>query len=484
MTFFPSREIFLRIGEGIEIRWYAVCILTGAVLAYLGAQRQGKKAGYDGEIFDDIFIGALAFGILGARLWYCLFYDAKGYFSNPISIFEIWDGGLAIHGGVFAGLLFVLVYCKAKNFSFWHLADIVLPWVLIGQCLGRWGNFANQECFGEIVDESFYNGILSFLKEGMYINGAYREPMFFFESTLCLIGFILIQIYRRTSKTTRGCGVFAYMAWYGAIRFWIESRRTDSLMIGSLKVAQLISAAFMIIGIAGLLGLFSKLIDRDKPVVIFDLDGTLLDTRPAIEASFLHVFKEYLPDREFTDEEKADFMGPTLQQTFRKYLPDEDVEALVEKYRVHNRQMQKTLVKAFPHAREMLDYLKDNGYRYGIASSKTTEIIRLGLQAAGLDDYFSVIVGVEEIENPKPDKEVIVKGYQRLHGRLDNAVYVGDVVSDVKAAQNAGVYSIAYCSNPIRQQALEDARPNKLIHDLGEIIDILREDHRWTSNLM
>ena len=356
--------------------------------------------------------------------------------------------------------------------------------MLIGQCLGRWGNFANQECFGEIVDESFYNGVLSFLKEGMYINGAYREPMFFFESTLCLIGFILIQIYRRTSKTTRGCGVFAYMAWYGAIRFWIESRRTDSLMIGSLKVAQLISAAFMIIGIAGLLGLFSKLIDRDKPVVIFDLDGTLLDTRPAIEASFLHVFKEYLPDREFTDEEKADFMGPTLQQTFRKYLPDEDVEALVEKYRVHNRQMQKTLVKAFPHAREMLDYLKDNGYRYGIASSKTTEIIRLGLQAAGLDDYFSVIVGVEEIENPKPDKEVIVKGYQRLHGRLDNAVYVGDVVSDVKAAQNAGVYSIAYCSNPIRQQALADARPNKLIHDLGEIIDILREDHRWTSNLM
>jgi phosphatidylglycerol:prolipoprotein diacylglycerol transferase len=484
MQFFPSREIFLQIGDNITIRWYAVCILTGAVLAYLGAQRQGRKAGYDGEIFDDIFIGALACGIVGARLWYCLFYDFKGYLSNPISIIQIWDGGLAIHGGVFAGALFILIYCRKKNYSFWHLAEIVLPWVLIGQCLGRWGNFANQECYGNIVDESYYDGILSFLKKGMYIGGNYRQPMFFYESTLCLLGFILIQLYRRTGKKVRGCGMFAYLAWYGAIRFWIEGQRTDSLMIGPFRIAQIISLVFMAIGIAGLLGLFEKLIDRDKPVVIFDLDGTLLDTRPAIEASFLHVFEQYLPGRQFSDEEKAGFMGPTLQQTFQQYLPDEDTEKLVEEYRVHNRKMQKELVKAFPHAKEQRDYLKANGYRYGIASSKTTEIIKLGLEAAGLQDYFDVIVGVEEISKPKPDKEVIVKGYQRLGGRLDNAIYVGDVVSDVEAARNAGVYSIAFSSNPIREQQLIDAKPNKLIHDLKEITDILQEDHRWTSNLM
>ncbi len=355
---------------------------------------------------------------------------------------------------------------------------------MIGQCLGRWGNFANQECFGNIVDESYYDGILSFLKKGMYINGNYRQPMFFYESTLCLLGFILIQLYRRTGRKVRGCGMFAYLAWYGAIRFWIEGQRTDSLMIGPFRIAQIISLIFMAVGIAGLLGLFEKLIDRDKPVVIFDLDGTLLDTRPAIEASFLHVFEQYLPGREFSDEEKAGFMGPTLQQTFKQYLPDEDTEKLVEQYRVHNRKMQKQLVKAFPHAKEMLDYLKNNGYRYGIASSKTTEIIKLGLEAAGLQDYFDVIVGVEEITNPKPHKEVIVKGYQRLGGRLDNAIYVGDVVSDVEAARNAGVYSIAFSSNPIREQQLIDAKPNKLIHDLKEIIDILQEDHRWTNNLM
>ncbi|MBQ1625552.1 MAG: prolipoprotein diacylglyceryl transferase, partial [Erysipelotrichaceae bacterium] len=269
MQFFPSREIFLQIGDSILIRWYAVCILTGAILAYLLGRRQGIKAGYDAEVFDDILIGALAFGILGARLWYCLFYDAKGYFSNPLSIFQIWDGGLAIQGGLFAGALFILIYCRNKNFSFWHLADIVLPWVLIGQAFGRWGNYANQECYGNIVDESYYNGILSFLKEGMYINGAYRQPMFFYESVLCLLGLILIQLYRRYSKTDRGCGLFAYLAWYGAIRFWIESQRTDSLMIGNLRTAQLVSVVFLIIGIAGLLGAFKKKIDSDKPVVIF-----------------------------------------------------------------------------------------------------------------------------------------------------------------------------------------------------------------------
>ena len=484
MHFFPSREIFLQIGDSIMIRWYAVCILTGAILTYLLAKRQGIKAGYDSEVFDDILIGALAFGILGARLWYCLFYDAKGYFSNPLSIFQIWDGGLAIQGGLFGGALFILIYCRNKNFSFWHLADIILPWVLIGQAFGRWGNFANQECYGNIVDESYYDGILSFLKEGMYINGAYRQPMFFYESVLCLLGLILIQLYRRYSKTDRGCGLFAYLAWYGAIRFWIESQRTDSLMIGNLRTAQIISVIFLIIGIAGLLGAFKKMIDSDKPVVIFDLDGTLLDTKPAIEASFEHVFSEYLPNKVFTAEEKAGFMGPTLEQTFRKYLPDGNIEELVQKYREHNRKMQSKMVKAFPHAKELLDYLKDNGYRYCIASSKTSEIIRLGLQATGLDGYFDTIVGVEEIENPKPDKEVIVKGYQALNGRLDNAIYVGDVESDVEAARNAGVYSIAYVTDPLKKQAIEASKPNRIINDLAEIKEILKEDHRWTNNLM
>ena len=307
MQFFPTMAIFLKIGS-LEIRWYAVCILTGALLAYYFSIKEASKAGYSADFLDDVFIGVMFFGIIGARLWYCAFYDLTGYLADPISIIRIWDGGLAIQGGLIAAAIFVLFYCKKKGVQFLHLVDIIFPNVLISQAIGRWGNFFNQEAFGNIVDESYFNGVLSFLKSGMYIGGHYRQPMFFFESTLCLLGFILIKLYRKYSKNHRGDGMFCYLGWYGVIRFWIETQRSDSLMVGNLKTAMLVSVVFMVIGVAGLLGVFRKKIYSKKPVIIFDLDGTVLDTAPAIFASFKHAFEIHAPNLKLTDEDYASFL--------------------------------------------------------------------------------------------------------------------------------------------------------------------------------
>jgi len=481
MELFPSMAIFLRVGS-LEIRWYAVCILTGAIIVYFLAGKHLEKVGYDSGLMDDLFIGALTFGIVGARLWYCVFYDFVGYFSDPISIIRIWDGGLAIHGGLFFGAGYVLYYCIKHNISFFHIGDIIFPYVLIAQATGRWGNYFNQEAYGNVVDGTYFDGIISFLKKGMYIAGDYRQPMFFYESCLCILGFILIQLYRKYSQKNRGDGMFCYLAWYGVIRFWIESQRSDSLMFYGLKTAQIISIIYMLVGILGLCGAFNKLALKKKPAVIFDLDGTLLDTADCIQKSFEHVLGIYEPDLVLTEEDKAYFLGPTLQQSFEKYAPGKNVDELIECYREYNNQIHKDTVKEVPHAKELVQWLKDNGYPVAIASSKKVSTIRLGLSVCGMNEMFDVIIGVDNVEHCKPHKETIDKALEKLGAKRSNAIYVGDSSSDIVCARNAGVYSIGITTNKFYLDKLLKEKPNSVIDDLLEIEDIVKEKHPWTFN--
>ena len=253
---------FLKITIGtltLDIRWYAFLIMLGALGTYFVSKHDFKKAKYtDKDFFDSLFVYTLWVGVIGARLWFCLFYDLSYYLANPLEIFAIWNGGLAIQGGLVFGALFAYLYSKKNHYPFMKILDIILPNVLIGQAFGRWGNFVNKECHGGEVDVSYFEGILSFLKEGMYINGHYYEPLFFYESMLCLLGFILIHFILKKKQNRRGDLAYCYLMWYGVIRFFIEDRRTDSLYLGNIKMAQLTSILFILIGILGYLGLFFK----------------------------------------------------------------------------------------------------------------------------------------------------------------------------------------------------------------------------------
>ena len=235
---------------GFNVYYYSLCILLGVIIAYILITREGKKQGLPKEFISDLIFYTLIIGILGARVYYCVF-NLDYYLANPSEILKIYNGGLAIHGGVIAGLIFVYFYTKKKNVSFIKILDIVAPAVIIAQSFGRWGNFFNQEAHGGITTYQNLKNmhIPEFIINGMHIEGKYYYPTFFFESIWCLIGFIILMIARRNKNLRKGFQIGFYFIWYGIGRFFIEALRTDSLMFFGLKIAQIVSLIGIIIGI-------------------------------------------------------------------------------------------------------------------------------------------------------------------------------------------------------------------------------------------
>ena len=239
----------LRIGF-IEIKWYSFFIFVAIIISsFLIIKEATKKDIKKDELIDMLFYGIII-GILGARLYYVIF-NLKYYLTYPFEIIEVWNGGLAIHGGIIATFIFLFIYCKKKKMNFLLILDILVVGVIIAQSIGRWGNFFNQEAYGRIVSLSFLEGLHlpKFIIDRMCIGGLYREPTFLYESVLSLIGFIILIIVRTIKKLRVGVLTGIYFLWYGIERFIIETFRSDSLMLGSIKVAQLISIIFCIIGI-------------------------------------------------------------------------------------------------------------------------------------------------------------------------------------------------------------------------------------------
>lgn len=263
MMFFVDRQTFFQLG-GISIQYYAVFILTGVVVAYLIGQHNFKKLGFDKEILSDFVFYLMPIGIVGARLWYVVFMWNEIYSKNPGEIIRVDHGGLAIQGGVVAGLIFSYYFFKKKGIGFLQAGDAIMPGVLVAQALGRWGNFFNQEAHGGEVSRSFLESLHlpNFIIDGMAINGIYYHPTFLYESLLNVIGFLLIFFVVKKLARYQGMEFFSYFIWYGIIRFFVEGLRTDSLYFLGLRMAQLTSVVFVAIGLAGMAYVVFKRIRR------------------------------------------------------------------------------------------------------------------------------------------------------------------------------------------------------------------------------
>ena len=234
----------------LQIYWYSVFIFLGIITSCIVIYKESKINNINEEFLINLIFNSLLFGIIGARLYYVLF-NIPYYLSNPIEIFQIWNGGLAIHGGILAGLLTTIIYTKSNKVSTVKMLDIIVVGLIIGQAIGRWGNFFNGEAYGNITTLAALQkqGIPKFIIDGMYIMGSYRQPTFLYESVWNIFGFIILIVIRRLREIKIGQLLGFYLIWYGLARFIIEGLRTDSLMLGPLKIAKLVSMIFIFAGI-------------------------------------------------------------------------------------------------------------------------------------------------------------------------------------------------------------------------------------------
>jgi phosphatidylglycerol---prolipoprotein diacylglyceryl transferase len=249
----PIDPVFLALGP-LQIHWYGVIIGVGALLGLLLAVRESERRGLHKDTFVDVVLFALPMAIIGARAYYVIF-QWDYYSQNPSDIIKIWEGGLAIHGGLIAALITGAIFARVKKISFWKLADIAAPSIILGQAIGRWGNFMNQEAHGGPVTREFLEGLLlpDFIVNQMYINGQYYHPTFLYESLWNLVGFVGLLLLRK-ANFRRGELFLTYVTWYSVGRFFIEGLRTDSLMLTeSLRVAQVISIVLVLIAVGTLI---------------------------------------------------------------------------------------------------------------------------------------------------------------------------------------------------------------------------------------
>lgn len=236
---------------GFGIQWYAICIATGALLGYFIFKQEGLAFGVPEDDLLDLVFWGIILGLIGARLYYVLF-SLDNYIHNPIEIFNVRGGGMAIYGGVIAGMATLYTICRQRNLSFVSILDAASPAMLLAQAIGRWGNFVNQEAHGDVVSRTFLEslGLPQWLIDQMNIDGNYYHPTFLYESLWNVLGFVIILLTRHRLKSLKQGDVMAfYLIWYGTGRAVIEGMRTDSLYLGPLRVSQWLSIIMIIFGV-------------------------------------------------------------------------------------------------------------------------------------------------------------------------------------------------------------------------------------------
>ena len=304
---FTINPVAFTIGS-FPINWYGIIIAVGLLLAMLYGMKRSKEFNVSVDNLSDIIIFSIIFGVIGARLYYVLFYiddtGANPYFSNLLSVFDFRSGGLGIYGGIIAAFLTAFVVCRIKKISFGAVADIAGLGFLIGQAIGRWGNFVNQEAYGSTTSMPW----------GMLVSGSSTpvHPCFLYESLWCVLGFAILHIYSKRRKFN-GEIFLMYIAWYSFGRFFIEGLRSDSLMLGNLKVSQLIAAIFFIAACVLLVYKRVKIKEHVEQETA-EYNSLFEDASKAVEIDTMEAAKKYMLDEQ-EDGGNDEPANPDVEQT-------------------------------------------------------------------------------------------------------------------------------------------------------------------------
>ena len=266
-------------GMDFTIKWYGVMIAIGFILAVMYGLHRAKDFGLDPDRMIDIALVTTPIAFVGARLYYVFFSaDAATYLADPVSILEIWNGGLGIYGGIIFAFVFGPLICRWRKQSPLAMMDIAAMGFLIGQACGRWGNFFNQEAFGgnTTLPWGMTGDIIQAGTHGTgYDTALPVHPTFLYESLWCILGFVILHIISKRLYKFKGQLFCGYLIWYGVGRFFIEATRTDSLMIGTMKASQLVAILAIVGGAAALWFLYRR--SQALPMTLINDSDTTLD---------------------------------------------------------------------------------------------------------------------------------------------------------------------------------------------------------------
>lgn len=259
----------------LSVRWYGFLIASAVIMGVFLSQYLASRRKVDPDLLSDVAVWLVVAAIPCARLYYVAF-QWQEYAQNPGDILAIWKGGIAIHGAVLGGLVATLIFCRIKQISFWQITDLIAPSLILGQAIGRWGNFFNSEAFGAPTDLPWKLFIPLERRPFGFENFEYYHPTFLYESVwnigvFALLIFLFFRDLRGKPRLKVGTLFLTYLVTYSCGRFWIEGLRTDSLMLGPLRIAQVVSLVSIVLGIAGL-------------VWLYGLKRTLPDVAPSQDA--------------------------------------------------------------------------------------------------------------------------------------------------------------------------------------------------------
>jgi phosphatidylglycerol:prolipoprotein diacylglycerol transferase len=279
--------ILVKLGP-LTIRWYGLLIASAVLIGVTLSQYLAKRRNVDPDLISDLSIWLVIGAIPAARLYYVLFQWSE-YQANPQDIIAIWKGGIAIHGAILGGTIAALIFSKLRQISFWQMVDLVAPALILGQAIGRWGNFFNSEAFGSptnlpwklyipqfIIDE---NGQKVFRRPPDLSNVDFFHPTFLYESLwnlmiFSILMFLFFRALENKPNLKTGSIFLIYLIGYSLGRVWIEGLRTDSLMFGPLRIAQVISLSGIALGLLGLVWLY--VLKRPLPDVVVKVKEELV----------------------------------------------------------------------------------------------------------------------------------------------------------------------------------------------------------------
>lgn len=207
--------------------------------------------------------------------------------------------------------------------------------------------------------------------------------------------------------------------------------------------------------------------------ILFDFDGTIMDTEPAIIASYFHVFEVYRKREDFTPERQVEVLGPSLETEMLKFFPEMDPQVCIQEYRNYQNEYIQNLVQPMAHAMELLEWIKDQGYPAGVISTRLSDSLKHILGFTHMDQYVQITVGHDDVVNDKPDPEGINLAMKELG--CTSSIYVGDSTTDILAGKNAGSYTVAAMTKPEKEAALKASNPDVCIYDLLELKQILKK---------